>query len=82
MPLLPPLVLEVGNGPQVLTFRNSTFLDPQVGLTKNLGVRHQPSDVEGDDRQGSLRHGLEELGRLAGRTIPGGCPVQVLSFAG
>jgi len=24
---------------QVPTFRNSTYLDPQVGLTKNLGVR-------------------------------------------
>ncbi len=40
MPLSPPLVLEVGSGPQVPTFRNSTYLDPQVGLTKNLGARH------------------------------------------
>ncbi len=40
MPLLPPLVLEVGSGPQVPTFRNSTYLDLQVGLTRNLGVRH------------------------------------------
>jgi hypothetical protein len=39
MPLLPPLVLEVGSGSQVPTFRNSTYLDPQVGLTRNLGVR-------------------------------------------
>jgi len=39
MPLLPPLVLKVGSGPQVPTFRNSTYLDPQLGLTRNLGVR-------------------------------------------
>jgi len=38
-PSYPPLVLEVGNGPQVPTFRNSTYLDPQVGLIRNLGVR-------------------------------------------
>jgi hypothetical protein len=37
MPLYPLLVLEVGSGPQVLTFRNSTYLDPQVGLTRDLG---------------------------------------------
>jgi hypothetical protein len=28
---------EVGNNPQVLTFRNSTYIDPQVGLIRNLG---------------------------------------------
>jgi hypothetical protein len=39
MPLLPLLMLEVGSGPQVPTFRNSTYLDPQVGLAKDLGVR-------------------------------------------
>jgi hypothetical protein len=33
-------VLEVGSGPQVPTFRNSTYLDPQVGLTRDLGARH------------------------------------------
>ncbi len=33
------LVLEVGNGPQVPTFHNSTYLDPQVGLTRDLGAR-------------------------------------------
>jgi hypothetical protein len=42
----------------------------------------QASDIEGDDRQGSLRHGLEELGQPAGQTIHGGCPVRALSFAG
>ncbi len=42
----------------------------------------QPSDIEGNDCQGSFRHELEELGRPAGRTIPGGCPVGALSFAG
>jgi hypothetical protein len=41
MPLLPPLVLEVGSGPQVPTFRNSTYLDPQVGLVRNLGARQK-----------------------------------------
>jgi len=41
-PLYPSLVLEVGNGSQVPTFRNSTHLDPQVGPTRNLGVR-QPA---------------------------------------
>ncbi len=40
-PSYPPLVLEVESGPQVPTFRNSTYLDPQVGLTRNLGARHQ-----------------------------------------
>ncbi len=39
MPLYPLLVLEVGSGPQVPTFRNSTHLDPQVGLTRDLEVR-------------------------------------------
>jgi hypothetical protein len=39
MPFLPPLMLEVKNGRQVPTFHNSTYLDPQVGLTRNLGVR-------------------------------------------
>jgi hypothetical protein len=38
MPLLPPLVLEVESGPQVPTFRNSTYLNPQVGLTRDLGA--------------------------------------------
>ncbi len=41
MPLLPPLVLEVGSDPQIPTFRISTYLDPQVGLTKNLGARQK-----------------------------------------
>jgi hypothetical protein len=41
MPLLPPLVLEVGSGPQVPTFRNSTYLDPKVGLVRNLGARQK-----------------------------------------
>jgi len=40
MPLLPPLVLEVGSDPQVPTFYNSTYLDPQVDLTGNLGAHH------------------------------------------
>jgi hypothetical protein len=40
MPLYPFLVLEVGSGPQVPTFRNSTYSDPQVGLTRDLGARH------------------------------------------
>jgi hypothetical protein len=39
-PSYPPLVLEVKSRPQVLTFRNSTYLDPQVGLIRNLGA-HQ-----------------------------------------
>jgi hypothetical protein len=41
MPLYPLLVLEVGSNPQVPTFRNSTHLDPQVGLTKDSGARHK-----------------------------------------
>jgi hypothetical protein len=40
MPLYPFLVLEVESGLQVPTFRNSTYSDPQVGLTKDLGARH------------------------------------------
>ncbi len=32
-------MLEVESGPQVPTFRNSTYLDPQVGLTRDLGTR-------------------------------------------
>jgi hypothetical protein len=39
-PLYPFLVLEVGSSSLVPTFRNPTHLDPQVGPTKNLGVRH------------------------------------------
>jgi hypothetical protein len=51
-PSYPPLVLEVGGGSQVSTLRNSTYLDPQVGLTRNLGVHHQvpstsPFDIIG-----------------------------------
>jgi hypothetical protein len=38
-PSTPLLVLEVGSGPQVSTFRNSTHLDPQVGLARGLGAR-------------------------------------------
>jgi hypothetical protein len=34
-PSIPPLVLEVGSGPLVPTFRNSTYLDPQVGLARD-----------------------------------------------
>jgi hypothetical protein len=41
MPLYPSLVLEVRSDPQVPTFRNSTYLDPQMGLIKDLGVRQQ-----------------------------------------
>ncbi len=33
-------MLEVGSGAQVPTFRNSTYLDPQVGLVRDLGARH------------------------------------------
>ncbi len=39
-PSYPPLVLEVESGPQVPTFRNSTYLDRQVVLTRNLGACH------------------------------------------
>jgi fumarylacetoacetate (FAA) hydrolase family protein len=42
-PLYPFLVLEVGSGSQVPTFRNPTHLDPQVGPTRNLGVRQKSS---------------------------------------
>ncbi len=42
-PSYPLLVLEVRSGPQVPTFRNSTHLDPQVGLTRNLGARQKHS---------------------------------------
>ncbi|CAK9190476.1 unnamed protein product [Sphagnum troendelagicum] len=54
--------------------------DPSFDKLLLRRVFAHPSDVEGDDRQGSLRHGLEELGRPASRTIPGGCPVRALSF--
>ncbi len=44
-PLYPLFVLEIGSGPQVPTFRNSTYLDPQMGLAKDLGARQlTPSD--------------------------------------
>jgi len=33
-------MLEVESDPQVPTFRNSTYLDPQVGLARDLGARH------------------------------------------
>ncbi len=33
-------MLEVGSGPQVPTFRNSTYLDLRVGLTRDLGAHH------------------------------------------
>ncbi len=32
-------MLEVGSGPQVPTFRISTYWNLQVGLTRNLGAR-------------------------------------------
>jgi len=32
-------MLEVGSGPQIPTFCNSTYLDLQVGLVKDLGTR-------------------------------------------
>jgi hypothetical protein len=40
MPLYPSIVLEVGSALQVPYFRNTTHLDPQVGSTRDLGVRH------------------------------------------
>jgi len=40
MPFYPFLVLEIESGPQVPTFRNSTYLDPQVGLARDLRARH------------------------------------------
>jgi hypothetical protein len=43
MTFYPFLVLEVESVPQVSTFRNSTHLDPQVGSTKDLGVRQMQS---------------------------------------
>jgi hypothetical protein len=48
MPLLPPLVLKVGSGPQVPSFCNFTYLDPQVGLIRNLGARHHTHVNEQD----------------------------------
>jgi hypothetical protein len=42
MPLYPLLVLEVGSGPQVPTFHNSMYLDPQVGLARDLGMCQSP----------------------------------------
>ncbi len=47
-PSYPLLVLEVGSGLQVPTFRNSTYLNPQVGLIRNLGARHYPSSKPSD----------------------------------
>jgi hypothetical protein len=44
-------------------------------------VSTQPFHVEGDDHQGSLRHGLEVLGRPSRRSIPGDNPVQALRIA-
>jgi hypothetical protein len=38
MTLYPLLVLEVESGRQVPTFHNSTYVDPQVGLTRDLGA--------------------------------------------
>jgi hypothetical protein len=38
-------VLEVGSGPQVPTFHNSTYLDLQVGLTRDLGTRQNMFDI-------------------------------------
>jgi hypothetical protein len=40
MPLLPPFSAGSREWLQVPTFRNSIYLDPQVGLTRNLRV-HQ-----------------------------------------
>jgi len=37
-------VLEVGSGPQVPSFCNFTYLDPQVGLIRNLGARQVIND--------------------------------------
>ncbi len=37
-PLYPLLVLEVGSSPQVSTFCNSTYLDLQMGLARDLGA--------------------------------------------
>ncbi len=44
-PSTPLLVLEVGSGSQVPTFRNSTYLDLQVGLARDIGVRQLISDM-------------------------------------
>jgi hypothetical protein len=38
-PLSPPFSAGSRERPQVPTFHNSTYLDPQVGLTRNLGAR-------------------------------------------
>jgi hypothetical protein len=41
MPLYPSIVLEVGSALQVPTFRNYTKLNPQVGSTRDSGVRQE-----------------------------------------
>jgi hypothetical protein len=53
-PSYPPIVLEVGSGPQVPTFRNSTYLDPQVGLIRNLGVRQHTNHVSENKEQSCI----------------------------
>jgi hypothetical protein len=40
MPLLPPFSVGSRERLQVPTFHNSPYLDLQVGLTRNLGMRH------------------------------------------
>jgi hypothetical protein len=45
MPLLPPFSAGSRERLQVLTFRNSTYLDPQVGLIRNLGVCQNPTHI-------------------------------------
>jgi hypothetical protein len=44
-------VLEVESGLQVPNFRNSTYLDPQVGIARDLGVHHKTSKLESRNSQ-------------------------------
>jgi len=43
MPLSPPLVLETGSGTKFQLLPLFNIVGPFLGLTRNLGVRHGPS---------------------------------------
>jgi hypothetical protein len=47
MPLYPSIVLEVGSAFRVLTFRNYTLVNLQVGSPRDLGVRHDGINKNG-----------------------------------
>jgi len=64
MPLSPPLVLEAGSVPRVLEIPQLEWLNPNLGLTRDLGARHS-SPLANKVRSSSMLRGRKDYGMIA-----------------